>query len=281
MLIVVEIGASFTKLGYFSSKEKHFEIERFKTFKDFKKQLSALKEKIDIKKLKLEGMVLGIAGTLDPSRTKLIQSANLQDYKNKPILKLFEDNFKCPIFIFNDTELGGLGEIYFGSQLAQQRQLILYLTIGTGVGGCFLVNGWLDKAYYNFEPGHQIIVPNGRKCSCGRRGCWEAYVSGSAFKKYHKVLFRNCQDAKILKEYAKNVALGLSNLVSIHSPELIILGGGLLTEPNFPLKEIRQFLKKISFLPPPQIIKAKLKELSALFGGLVVAQVFGIVDNFT
>ena len=207
---------------------------------------------------------VGIAspGTVNP-KTGLIEYANNIKMLNFPVVKLFsefsgvaEEN----IAIGNDANLAALGEATSGA--AKGAEIAVMITLGTGVGGGVVIDGKLltGCAFGGAELGHMVIEYDGRPCSCGRRGCFEAYSSATAlvaltrekFAETHSpIVAEMCENdpmkiggktafaamrkgckasAEVVDYYIKHLACGIANLVNIFQPNVLLIGGGVCNE---------------------------------------------------
>ena len=207
---------------------------------------------------------VGIAspGTVNP-KTGLIEYANNIKMLDFPVVKLFsefsgvaEEN----IAIGNDANLAALGEATSGA--AKGAEIAVMITLGTGVGGGVVIDGKLltGCAFGGAELGHMVIEYGGRPCSCGRRGCFEAYSSATAlvaltrenFAETHSpIVAEMCENdpmkiggktafaamrkgckasAEVVDYYIKHLACGIANLVNIFQPNVLLIGGGVCNE---------------------------------------------------
>jgi glucokinase len=132
---------------------------------------------------------LGAAGYVDASRAKVIFAPNLA-WRDLDLRAELEDRIDLPVTIENDANAAAWGEFRFGG--GEDVEDFLMVTVGTGVGGGIVLGGELQRGAFGFaaEIGHLRVVPDGRDCGCGNRGCFEQYASGSA-------LLRNVRDAVI------------------------------------------------------------------------------------
>jgi glucokinase len=135
---------------------------------------------------------------------------------------------------------------------------MLMVTFGTGIGGGIVMDGALRRGAHGYagEIGHITVVESGERCACGRRGCWEAYASGSALARLGGV-----HDGAVVTEaasagdpaavavvatYADWVAVGLAALVNVVDPEVIVLGGGVMTAHGTIIGAVREaFVSRI------------------------------------
>ena len=215
----------------------------------------------------------GVPGRLNKNHTVLITAPNLKGWVGKPIKKTLEKIFRAPVFLENDAVLAGLGEATRGA--GRKHRIVVCLTVGTGVGGARISHGKIDEKASRLEPGHHIVTPHGLRCSCGKRGHLEAYVSGGAFEqRYHKYP-KHISDGRIWKEAARILAIGVYNAIRYWSPGVVVLGGSMiLGKPAIPLATVRQELKALftsSSIAPP-IKKAVLGDRSGLYGALACAK---------
>ena len=219
---------------------------------------------------------VGIAapGTVDPS-TGVVEYSNNIRMSNFPICSEFTKHLNLPVYIANDANAAALGEAIAGS--GQGSDSLVMITLGTGVGGGVIIDGKIFTGSVNTagaELGHTVIEKGGRQCSCGRRGCWEAYSSASALtamtaekmkelslKGIPSLLFDeersegrlsartafNAMKAgdKYAKEltdaYISYLAEGITNMINIFQPKILCIGGGVCNEGDtllIPLTEL-------------------------------------------
>jgi glucokinase len=145
---------------------------------------------------------------------------------------------------------------------------------GTGIGGAAVVGGKLQRGRNGFagELGHMVVDRNGDPCVCGRNGCWELYASGRGLAKLAgrpgpeitaAAQIGDEDAAEILRAFARNVALGLADLVAIYDPEVLVLGGGVMSPPEPLVGFIRSALPLAMGLgafhrPIPTVVAARL-----------------------
>lgn len=214
----------------------------------------------------ITGVAGGIAGALDKAKSMLVASPHLANWTKKPFRKDLETYFDCFATLENDTAVVGLGETTRGSGVG--KKIVAYITVSTGVGGARILEGRIDKNALGFEPGHQIIIPDGNSCNCGGKGHLEAYVAGSYLEKIYQQKPEDIKDDAIWDQIAKYLAIGLNNLIVFWSPEIIILGGSLIK--SLPLEKVRTYLKEnLKIFPSaPQIVLSTLGDKAGLYGAL-------------
>lgn len=209
----------------------------------------------------------GIAGVLNREKTQLVRGPHLKGWEGKPLAACLRKIFGAPVYIENDAALAGLGEAVYGA--GRGYGIVQYYTVGTGVGGTRIVNGAIDAAAYGFEPGHQIIM----KCGSEKRRhhrTLEEYVSGSGLAFHYQRDPSRIYEEKIWNETAVWLARGLYNSMLHWSPEVIVLGGGLVMHNAISLKAVREAMRVLPQIYPkmPAIKQAKLLDSSGLYGAL-------------
>ena len=122
---------------------------------------------------------VGCPGSIDPKEGVVIYSNNL-DFNDVPVTRMIEEKLSKKVFIENDANAAAYGEFVAGAGKGSEN--FVMITLGTGVGGGVIINKKLFSGfnYAGAELGHTVIVENGEECTCGRKGCWEAYASATA-----------------------------------------------------------------------------------------------------
>lgn len=125
------------------------------------------------------GVGVGAAGFVDSQRSTVMFAPNLA-WRDEPLREHLEKRIGLPVVVENDANAAAWGEFAFGA--AHDVSDSLLVTVGTGVGGGIVLNGQLHRGTFGVaaEIGHMRVVPGGRICGCGNRGCWEQYASGNA-----------------------------------------------------------------------------------------------------
>ena len=200
------------------------------------------------------------------SETGIIEYANNLPFSNFPIAEIFKSYLPVKnVYIANDANAATLAEYLVGS--SKGSNVSVMITLGTGVGGGVIMNGKIFDGGINCsgtELGHTVIVAGGRQCSCGRRGCWEAYSSATALsamtrekmnelklKGVKSLLFdisekdggnvsaRTAFNAmkrgdeygkEIVNDYIYYLMVGITNMINIFQPEVLTIGGGVCNE---------------------------------------------------
>jgi len=169
-----------------------------------------------------------------------------------------------------------LGEATFGA--GKGKGIVVYMTISTGIGGARIVDNNLDENAMGFEPGHQIINFQSKfHLKYGAPGDLESYASGSALQKRYKKMPSKITDKKIWKQVHQYLAYGLHNAIVFWSPDIIVLGGGLMNHTAIKISELQKNIKKTLKIFPktPLIKKATLKDVGGLYGALCLLKQHG------
>mgnify|MGYP000620540767 FL=1 len=255
----------------------------------------------------IESVGMGTPGTVNADG--IIEFANNLAFNNVPARTMLAKRLNKPeekVFIENDANCAALGEAKAG--VGNGAKDFVAVTLGTGVGSGVIIDGKIVNGvnYAGGECGHMVIVVDGEQCSCGRKGCWEAYASATALirqtkkamdeypdslmhklaKEEGKVSGRTAFDAmrlgdiagiKVVDDYIKYVACGLINLVNALQPEIICIGGGICNEGETLMKPLRRFVQaerySIHSKIQTKIVKAELGNDAGVIG----AALLGIV----
>lgn len=268
MYVVFEIGGSNMRIGFSNDGKSLANSKIIVAPQDFEEGMTLI-QKIAREfcgNEKILGVAGGIAGPLSKDKSQLSNSAHLPLWVGKPFKKKLEEQFNAKVVLDNDCVMAALGEYFYGA--GKGSRIMAYVAVGTGVGGARIVDGKLDNNYLGFEPGHQIIVPNGNMCKCGGKGHLEAYIGGSYFEKLYGQKGENITDEKIWDEVAFHFAVGIYNTIVHWAPEIVVLGGSVmksisLDRIKFHLSELMYVYKEV-----PKIEKAILGDDAGLLGAL-------------
>lgn len=268
MVLVFDIGGTNMRLAVSTDRKTISEFKIIPTPQDFDQGIQILKQTTDQISggQKIEAVAGGLAGPLDKEKATLVASPHLRGWVRKPLKMELEKIFSTPVQLENDTAMGGLGEATKGAGVG--KNIVAYLTVGTGVGGVRIVNGKIDQNSLGFEPGHQIIVIDGGPCNCGGKGHLETYVGGLYIeKKYHQKA-EDITDPGIWDEVSNYLAVGLHNITVLWSPDILVLGGSV--SKSLPLEKVANYLNDMLkiFPQPPKLVKAALGVEAGLYGAL-------------
>lgn len=219
---------------------------------------------------RVEAVGLGLAGFVDPDGM-VRRAPNAAGLVGRDVGAEVAAAVGLPVTVDNDANCAALAA---RALLAPDARHVVAVTFGTGIGGGLVVDGRLVRGAHGFagEPGHMVVDPDGPRCPCGQRGCWERYASGSglgwlarravthgraasllaatdgdvdALRGEHvTALFAEGDPgaAEVFAEYAGWIALGLANLVAILDPEVVVLGGGVSAAGDDLVERVREQL---------------------------------------
>lgn len=261
MYLLFDIGGTKIRLAVSADHQTLSEPIAISTPTDFDQaitQFQAAAVKLT-KESQLEASAGGVRA-LDPTKTTLLKHPHLHLWEGQPLKERLQQVLNCPVFLENDAAMAALGEATQG--VGQGKKIIAYLTIGTGVGGARIVDGRIDQASFGFEPGFQIIESHPVLTTL------ESLISGSGLEKRYGKKAEEIDDPRVWDGVAKNLAIGLNNLIVEWSPEIIILGGSVTNK--IPLDQVQAQLRQILKIFPdiPPVIKAQLGDQAGLVGAL-------------
>lgn len=281
MYLVFDIGGTKLRLATSEDGENFrdpYIVETPKAFEDGMKVFAEGLQKIS-SGAKIDKAVGGIRGVLNKDKDVLLTDAHLTGWLGKPIKKGLQEVIKSQVFLQNDTALVGLGEAVRGA--GKGYNILVYLTVSTGVGGARIINKQIDESSLGFEPGHQIIDADGSIFpdaesteGGGVKGHLEAYISGTAVEKRYGKKPYEIVDEKIWDEEAKLLAVGINNTIVHWSPDVVVLGGSMMKSPGISVAAVKMHLSRMLKIFPsqPDVKKAELGDFGGLHGGLVYLQ---------
>jgi predicted NBD/HSP70 family sugar kinase len=274
-IVVFEIGGSETKVALSKDGQSLDKIKSLETSHDPSVGLAGLLETINSFGLDgIEAVAGGIRGVMREDREGIDHDSLLSDWANISIVDYLHDNLGVPVFLENDTALGGLGESVYGA--GQGIDIVVYHTISTGVGGVKIVKNEIDLASIGFEPGHQVLDIDRTILGADVPPTLENLVSGRAVEeRVGEKPYDIEQEDVIWDELAGYLAQGLRNTILYWSPEAIILGGAMMVgSPRIPLESVRKATVAVldGVVSCPFITTASLGEEATLYGALAFAQ---------
>ena len=251
----------------------------------------------------IESIGMGTPSCINPE-TGLLVHANNMGWHNVPLYEELRKFIKRPLFIRNDADCAALGEVLAGS--ARRFRDALMITLGTGVGGGLIMGGRIFNGcdHMGAEFGHTKLVFDGIQCTCGQYGCFESYGSATALIRQTReaielhpssLMGRICGgdlgkvDGKlafdaarsgdpdamaVVDQYIRYVAAGLSTLITIFRPEVIIIGGGICAEGEFLIEPLNRRIHECTFaaaeIGMPRAILAELGNDAGLIGAAML-----------
>jgi len=244
---------------------------------------------------------IGVPGAVNDAAGVVVFTPNLP-LSGINITRELQERFKCQIRLGNDANCAALGEVVAGG--AKGAQDVVFITLGTGVGGGVVLNGRLHTGVNGAagELGHTVIIAGGRTCGCGRKGCWETYASASGLIRTATEImgtrldslmwelcggivekingrtvfdaFRAGDDAAQITvgQYIEHLAVGIANIINILEPEMFCIGGGIsnawdcLEGPLQAAVDAEKFSRFSMQMPQTKIVRAQLGNDAGIIG---------------
>jgi len=224
---------------------------------------------------KILGMGAAIGGPLNWEHG-IVSPLHQPAWRNVPLKQIMQDRWGCPFYVDVDTNVAALGEYYYGHISAER---FLYLTISTGMGGGFLINGKIYRGANGIHPeiAHQSIPyhcanPDRIYCECGASDCLEALISGNGIRRIYQKPAEALSSME-WSEVAYNLGQGLRNIAAILAPEYISLGGGVAVGGGETfIAQARQVMTShLNLVSPPKLKLSELGYDTSLYGAIAVA----------
>ncbi len=224
----------------------------------------------------IAGIAAAVGGPLD-WQTGVVSPLHQPAWRNVPLARIMRDRWQVPFRCDVDTNVAALGEYYLG-EYTESR--LLYLTLSTGMGGGFVVDGKIYRGGLGGahpEVGHQAIPfrcshPERVQCECGLSDCLEGLISGNAIRRIYGKPAEELTSAE-WDEVSWNLGMGLRNLAAIYTPDIIVIGGGMSRQGEKLLGPARAVMTAhLKLVPAPRVVVSKLGYDTALRGALVLAR---------
>ena len=224
------------------------------------------------------------------------------------VRELIRKSIPLPVYLENDANCAAIAESVAGAAKGEDHAVII--TIGTGIGGGIIID---KKLYTGFnggggELGHIVIQLNGEPCTCGRKGCWEAYASATALirqtkdaalknpnSKINEIVggdlsridaktafdaakMGDCTGLEVVNNYIVYLAEGLANIVNIFQPGVIAIGGGVSKEGEYLLRPLREKVRELTYsgygLEEGKIVAAQMGNDAGIVGAAFITKVW-------
>ena len=224
---------------------------------------------------------IAVPGTVDRDQGVAVSAVNV-GWKNLPLVALLQDRYGLPGVIANDANAGAWGEYAFGT--GRDRQHLVYITVGTGIGGGIIEDGRLVRGSGAAgEIGHILVNPGGPLCNCGVHGCLESLAAGPGIARRGKqaaakeptaivhrltngdvenltsVTVRDAADEgdpvmqAVRDDTARWLAIGCQICHQLFAPECIVFGGGVMQDGGRLIQDIRNWFQRLAGSPHPDI----------------------------
>ncbi len=224
----------------------------------------------------VESVGIGSPGAVNSKDGIVVQAFNL-GFFNVPVAKMLTEQLGIECFISNDANAAAYGEYLAGS--GKTAENFVMVTLGTGVGGGVILGNRMLVGcnYAGAELGHIAVHEGGEQCTCGRKGCWEAYASATALIRQAKTAMKDHPESKlwamcdgeidkvdgkmvfdareagdatakaVVKQYILYIAEGVTDLVNVFQPDILSIGGGISAQGENLVRPIKEFLDKNDF----------------------------------
>lgn len=250
---------------------------------------------------------IGAAGFVDAGRARVLFAPHLA-WRDEPLRDAVAGVLGLPVVVENDANAAAWAEWRFGAGRGQSH--LVCVTLGTGIGGGIVVDGRVQRGRYGTagEFGHMIIVPDGRRCECGNRGCLEQYASGNVLGREAQELARAgspvavplmrraggdvealagplitaaARDGdplavELFADVGRWLGVGLANLAAALDPGMFVVGGGVSDAGELLLGPARESFRRTltgrGFRPEPTIVQAELGPEAGLVGAADLAR---------
>lgn len=251
---------------------------------------------------------IGCPGTVDTRTAEVVFAANT-NMEKFPIGAILREKLGKPVYADNDANVAAYGEYMINGDGVDS---FIVITLGTGVGGGVILD---KKLYHGFnqagaELGHITLVSGGEQCSCGKKGCWEAYASVTALIRQTKAAMEANPDSlmnewakengtvngrtafdcakkgdaaakTVVDNYVRYIADGLVSILNIFQPEKIAVGGGISKEGDYLMTPVKELVYKDDFnrhMPKTVIETASLFNDAGIIGAALAARDFGTAE---
>lgn len=288
----IDWGGTYIKSGVVNENGKLLEKRvfvstRLRDKKVFLEQIEVLVKSFH--NYKISAIGIGAPGVVNREKGFIYYLPNVAGWKNYPLTEELTKKIKLPVYLDNDANAFALAEANQGAGIGKER--VLFLTLGTGLGGAFVSKGKLLEGKVSaLEIGHVPVSLNGKKCGCGSLGCIETYtgsnylISRYVHLKKGKVKVDGVKDIflaarkgdvlalRVWQEFSFALGMFLVGMVNVFNPDIIVFGGGVsggfvLFRPlvNKVIKDhaMWPYLKNLS------LAKAKLKDAGVIGAGLL------------
>lgn len=250
---------------------------------------------------------VGAAGFIDEHRARVLFAPHLA-WRDEPLRDRLVERLRLRVVVENDANAAVWAEHRFGA--ARGEDSVVLVTLGTGIGGGIVQHGVLERGRHGVagEFGHMTLVPQGRRCECGNRGCWEQYAGGSALARDAREFAASgtplagrlldeaggrveditgrvvgtCADAGdaaaqgLLRETGQWLGTGLANLAAALDPAVLVVGGGVSAAGEHLMEAARatfdQTLTGRGYRPAPRIAVAELGNDAGFIGAADLAR---------
>ena len=293
-VLAFDVGGTAIKAAYFGADGSPREIHRVPspTFgassaKELMASVVGLADSLTPAGAEPAAIGLALPGIVDDETGFATYSENL-GWRDVDFAGWCREELRVPVAIGHDVRAAGTAEMELGAGRGHRTAVMVVL--GTGISAAVFVEGRpvVAKGYAG-EIGHAVVVPRGEACVCGNQGCLEAIASAAAIaRRYSRASGREVAGSRevvdamltgdkvaafVWDSAVDALAFGLSHVVSLLQPEVIILGGGLTEAREHLFGPLRERMKsKLSYVPAPVLERATAGENAGLLGAALLAR---------
>lgn len=281
-----------------TKKERHYR----EILKDMTMLARSLIEEAGLSLETIQSVGVGAPGTPDLENGVLVYNNNL-GFRNVPVRAEIQKHLPLRVYLDNDANCAALAEGLVGA--ARGVGSSVTITLGTGIGSGVIIN---NRVYSGFnygaaEVGHMVIEAGGQTCTCGRRGCWEVYASATALIRQAqaaaaahpesllatltqgdptKITAKTPFDAarqgdlfaaEVVEKYFDYLAVGISNIINIFQPNVIVIGGGISKQGDYLLTSLQKRVEQETYtkdIPTTQLKLAVLGNDAGIVGAALL-----------
>ena len=251
----------------------------------------------------IEFVGIGVPSTVNGNNQHIVFANNL-GWKDYDFVSDFHKFWDIPVYLGNDADVAAVAEMKAG--IGKDYKNALFLTLGTGVGGGLIFDGKLYGGGDGFgcEPGHTMIMVDGEQCTCGKKGCFEAYASVTALIRdakramaehpetsLHKLaeenngevngrlIFGACNQGdpvakELIKNYVHYLSVGIGSMITLLRPEIVMIGGGVANAGDTIFVPLREELKNTVYAQDvigiPPVVHASLGNDAGIIGAALL-----------
>lgn len=308
MYIGIDVGGTNVRAGAADGEGRLLAVKqvplRYEGAESFAAALASLAvetaETAGGQKVDIKSVGIGLPGAVRDGT--VLYTANIP-MRDVPLESLLRQQLDVSVILENDANCAALGEWLCGCGRGTDQFAVI--TLGTGIGGGFVVNGCLMRGGTAGEVGHMVVERNGVLCECGRRGCWEAYASATGLARmareaaqYHpdsllrELVRRGELDGRgifsaaeagdaaaleVCRTFTDYLSVGITNLMNLLQPEILALSGGIANAPERLLLEpLRRRVEKECYSRhigiSPRILRAELGNDAGIIGAALLSR---------
>lgn len=254
---------------------------------------------------RIDGVGIGSPGMIDAKTGTVVYSNNL-NWKNVPLGQTLSGALGLPVRVSNDANCAALGEVKAGAACLYKNCVLI--TLGTGIGGGVVIDGKIFEGAHSggTELGHTSLIAGGELCTCGRRGCLEAYASATALIRdtrraaqadrdsalwelcghdLERISGKTAFDAakagdaaagRVIRNYIGYLGEGLVNMINIFRPDIVLLSGGVSNQREYLTRPLQKYVERYCFAKEkgfiPEIAVAGLENSAGIIGAAALVE---------